>query len=335
MATTQDASIGLVNEVTYKTGVTVTRFLEYVDESLDMRKQVKQGVGLRVGSRVARSNRRVVPAADFGGDITFECVSKGMGLLWQACLGAGTSTLVSGTTFQQVFTFADNPTSLTIQKGLVEAGLTVDAYTFLGCMVSQFEIDFPQNDVVSLKASIDAGDMTTATVYAAPSYAAEPVGLFQFAGGTISTGTLTAPTTIALASAATPVADVRSGTVVVNNNLTVDRFNVGGAGRKSKPTVGLRQISGSLVIEYDSTTFRDAVLNDTAMSLVLTWVTTNSLSSGFETLQVVIPAIKFDTELAKTNGSDLVIQNMSFQGLDNQTAAQPFWVVTRTADSAL
>jgi hypothetical protein len=43
-----------------------------------------------------------------------------MGLLWQALLGTGTSTLVSGSTYQQVFTLGDNPSSLTLQKGVVE-----------------------------------------------------------------------------------------------------------------------------------------------------------------------------------------------------------------------
>lgn len=333
MTSTQDASIGIATESTYGTSVTPSRWFEYIDESLDFRKNIKQGVGLRVGGRVARSARRVVASADGGGDFSMEATSKGMGLLWQACLGTGASTLVSGSTFQQVFTLGDNPSSFTLQKGLVQSGLTVDAYTFLGCMVDSWEFDFPNADIAKLKVTVDAKDVTTATGYAAPSYATTP-NLFHFANGSISSGTLTAPTTTVLGSGATPIADVRGGSLKVDNAIKGDRYNLGGAGRKVKPTVGLRAITGQLEVEYDNTTFRDAVLNDTPMNLVLNF-TAGALSTGVETLQIIVPEIKFDSEIPKTNGTDLITQSMAFQGLDNLTAAQPIWVVCRTADAAL
>ena len=334
MATTQDVSVGVGVESTFKTGVTPTRFFEIVDESLDWNKNIKQGQGLRVGGRVARSARRVVPSADGAGDITVEAISKGMGLLWQACLGGGVSTLVSGSTYQQLFTLGDNPPSLTVQKGLPQAGGTVDAYTFLGCVVSGWEFSFPNADVCSLKVTFDAADVTTATAYATPSYPASP-SLFHFAGGSVFTGTLTAPTTTALASAVTPLADIRGGSVNGNNNVRNDRFNLGGAGRKSKQLVGLREIAGSIDVEYDTTMFRDALLNDSPMSLVLNFTTPTALSTGVETLQVVLPEIKFDSPLAQSNGTDLIVSSMNFTVLDNLTAAQPIWVVHRTSDTAL
>lgn len=334
MVTTQDCSIGIAQESTYKTSVTPTRWYEFTDESLDWDKNVKQGLGLRVGRRVARSARRTVPTAQGGGDITLELTSKGLGLFLNAALGTGVSTLVSAGTYQQNFTLGDTLPSLTIQKGVVELGGPVDPYTFLGCMVSGWELNVPNSDIATLKLTIDAGDLTTATAYAAPSYAAEPVNLFHFKGATISTGTFTAPTTTALASAATPLASVRSFSLSCNNNLSADRFNMGGAGRKDKPTVGLRDISGTAVIEYADTTFRDAVLNETPMALVAA-LTAGALSTGNETFQVALPEVKFDKELAKANKTDLVLQSMAFTVLDNLTAAQPIWLSTRTADAAL
>lgn len=337
MTTTQDCSVGIGVESTYKTGVTPTRWFEYIDESLDWSKSIKQGKGLRVAGRVARSGRRVVTSAQGAGDFSMECTSKGMGLLWQALLGTGTSTLVSASTYQQVFTLGDTPSPLTVQKGVVHidpvtgAG-TVDAYTFLGCLVDSWEFDFTNDDIATLKTTLNAGDLTTATAYTAPSYPTSP-NLFHFANATLSTGTLTSPTTTALGSAVTPVADVRGGSITVNNNLTT-RYNIGGGGRQARPTMGLRTISGKIDVEYDSTTFRDAVLADTPMALVLNY-TAGALSTGNETLQIILPEIKFDSELPKTNGTDLIVQSMSFQVLDNLTAAQPIWVVCRTADNAL
>lgn len=336
MASTQDAQLGLAVESTPKTYVAPTRFLEYLDESLDWNPNTKQGQGLRVAKRVDRSARRVRPTADGGGDVTVEWSSKGLGLLLQACMGGSTSTLVSGSTYQQVHIIGDNPSTLTIQKGIYNAGSgVVDAVSFLGCAVSSFEITAPNGDIVTLKASIDAADITTAQSLAAASYPTEPVGLFSFVGGSISTGTLTAPTSTALGSAATPVADVRSASVAVNNNIRNDRFNFGASGRKAKQLTGKREITGSLEIEYDSTTFRDAFIADTPLCLLLQFVTTNALSTGVETLQIIVPEIKLDSALPMTNGTDLVVQSMSFTGLDNLTAAQPLWIVTRTADIAL
>jgi hypothetical protein len=334
MTTFQDAALIGKKETTYKTGVTGDRSFEYLDESLGWDKNVKQGQGLRAGSRVARSPRRVVPTAAGNGDWSLECISKGMGYLWEWCLGTGSSTLVSGTTYQQVFTLSDTPPSWTLQKQLPEVGGTIDAYTFLGAMVSGWELNCPNSDIATLKMTLDIGDIATATGAFTNSYPTAAANLFHFQNGSISNGTLTAPTTTALGSAATPLASVRSFNVSVNNNLAGDRYNFGGAGRKDKPTVGLREISGSVVVEYSSTTFRDAVLNDTAMCLVLN-LTAGALSTGNETLQVILPEVKFDNELAKTNGTDLITQTMNFAVLDNLTAAQPIWVVTRTSDTAL
>lgn len=334
MANPQDASIGIAVESTYKTGVTPTRWFEFTDESLNWEKNIKQGEGLRVGSYLPRSARRVVPSAAGGGDFTVEAISKGLGILWQACLGTSASNLVSGSTYQQVHTYGAL-SSYTIQKGIPEVGGTVDPYTFLGCMVDSWELAFPNADLVTLKTSWDIGDLNTATGYTSPTaYPPATAALFHHANLSIASGTLTAPTTTALASGTTTIADVRAGSIQGANNLAGDRYNAGGAGRKSKPVATLRGLSGSLTVEYDATTWRDAVLNETPMNLILTW-SGEALSSGNATLQAVIPEIKFDSPLSQANGTGLITTDLSFQGLDNLTASQPLWIVTRTSDSAV
>src|SRR5689334_7347268 len=116
MVAQQDCSVGFGVEGTYKTGVTPTVWPEFVDESLDWQKNTRQSAGLKVGSYVSRSRRRVVPTAAGGGDITIEAQSKGMGKIWRALLGTGASTNVSGATYQQVFTLGSAaPASLTIE----------------------------------------------------------------------------------------------------------------------------------------------------------------------------------------------------------------------------
>ncbi len=327
MTTPQDCSIGLGVESTYGTAVARTRWFEFLDESFNYVKSIKQGQGMRVGSRVARSGRRVVASAEGAGDLTVEAVTKGLGLLWQLAVGSGTSTLVSAGLYQQVFTLADVPPSATIQKGIPRADGTVDAYTFTGCMVESLTIDCPNADNVKVKTSWNAKDMTTATAYTAPSYATSPA-LFTFAHGAIYSGTLTAPTATALGSAVTAVAGIRSGSITLKHNLKTDRLNCGGAGRKDKPIPGNREISGSLVAEYVDASFRDAIVNDTSLTIVKTF------TSGTDVLQVIVPDVRIEGDIVKAS-NDLALQDIKWVGLDGLSAAQPIWIVCRTADTAL
>ncbi|MBK6556216.1 MAG: hypothetical protein IPG16_03020 [Comamonadaceae bacterium] len=327
MTTPQDCSIGLGVESTYGTAVARTRWFEFLDESFNYVKSIKQGQGMRVGSRVARSGRRVVASAEGAGDLTVEAVTKGLGLLWQLAVGSGTSTLVSAGLYQQVFTLADVPSSATIQKGIPRADGTVDAYTFTGCMVESLTIDCPNADNVKVKTSWNAKDMTTATAYTAPSYATSPA-LFTFAHGAIYSGTLTAPTATALGSAVTAVAGIRSGSITLKHNLKTDRLNCGGAGRKDKPIPGNREISGSLVAEYVDASFRDAIVNDTSLTIVKTF------TSGTDVLQVIVPDVRIEGDIVKAS-NDLALQDIKWVGLDGLSAAQPIWIVCRTADTAL
>jgi len=327
VTTPQDCSIGLGVESTYGTAVARTRWFEFLDESFNYVKSIKQGQGMRVGSRVARSGRRVVASAEGAGDLTVEAVTKGLGLLWQLAVGSGTSTLVSAGLYQQVFTLADVPPSATIQKGIPRADGTVDAYTFTGCMVESLTIDCPNADNVKVKTSWNAKDMTTATAYTAPSYATSPA-LFTFAHGAIYSGTLTAPTATALGSAVTAVAGIRSGSITLKHNLKTDRLNCGGAGRKDKPIPGNREISGSLVAEYVDASFRDAIVNDTSLTIVKTF------TSGTDVLQVIVPDVRIEGDIVKAS-NDLALQDIKWVGLDGLSAAQPIWIVCRTADTAL
>ena len=334
MAALQDASVGTAVESTYGTPVTVTRWYEFVDESFDYEKTVKQGAGIRVGSKVARSGRRVVTETQAKGDLTVELGSKGLGTLLQTCFGTGVSTLVSGTTYQQNFTLGATPPSMTVQKGLVRADGTVDPYTYNGGVVDSFEIDCPQGDIAKLKASFVFRDMLTATAYAAPSYVSP--SLFHFAQGAITIGgTVTAPTTTALATGGTAVANVRDFSVKVDNKLTADRFNYGGAGKMAAPTLGLRGITGKMTIEYTDRTLVDAYIADTPLALSLTFTSSETLSTGTAQLQIVLPEIKLNGEVPKANGTDLITLSVDFDALDNLTAAQPIWLSLRTADTAL
>lgn len=338
MANLQDCSVGLKAESTYGTGVTVDRWHEFDDESFILEPHRVQGSGAVVGAPTDISGRRVTPTKDGKGDLSCELYSKGFGYLWSAALGAGVSTLVSGTTWQQNFTHSSAPSSYTIQKGLVRADGTVDPYTFLGCMVSGWEFNLSNAGLAMLKTSWDIRDLATATSYTAPTYASAPT-VFNYSHGVTAAfavgGTLTVPTTTALATGGTAVTNVRDFKLSYDKGLDDNRFTLGNAGLKSKPTAGKFKATGSFTAEYDSTTNRDAFLADTELSITLTLTTAVALSSGFEQFQIALPAVKLDKAVPVSNKGDLITVACDFTVLHNQVAAQPIYVVHRTSDSAL
>ena len=337
MAALTDVSFGLANEGTFKTYATPTRWYEVYEPDFDVNKHVKQGQGLRVGSRTPRSARRVLTALDAAGSHGVELTSKGMGLLWESILGTGTSTLVSGTTYQQLFTPATGTTvpSRTLQTGVVDSTGTVNAVSYLGSMVDSWELEIGNDAIATLKVTWDCADYTTAQAYAAQSYPAAPT-LFHFAlvSATLG-GSVTVPTTTALASGGTAATNLRSLKLSGGNNPSKARFNFGGAGRKARQLITGFAPSGEIEVEYTDNTVRDAYLNETELPLSVTLTSAEALSTGFATFQLVLPAIKLNGEMPKGPGDDVPVLKSGFDVLDNLTAAFPMYVVHRTADNAL
>lgn len=339
MALLSDSSWGLSNESTPGTYVAPSRWYEVMSPDFDARKNVKQGKGMRVGARVARSGRRVVTSADAGGSVGVEAVSKGLGLLLESMFGVGASTLVSGSTYQQLFTPATGTVlpSRTLQTGTVRADAsgTVDAVSFLGSAVESWELEVPNDEIATIKAVWDCMNWTTAQSYVAPSYPTSP-SLFHWSHVAVTLGgAVTVPTSTALASGGTAATNVRSVKFAGDNHLKKDRFNAGGSGRKSRQLIGDLDLSGELELEYVDTVVRDAFLNDTALALTVTLTGTEALSTGTATLQVTCPEIKLNGELPKGNEDDLPLLKVPFDILDGQVAGSAIYVALRTADTAL
>lgn len=335
MATFYDVSLNVATESTYGTYVAGTRAYEFTDESLSFEPNKVQGKGLRTSARVARSGRRVITTSQGGGNVTIEATTKGMGILLAAAMGSSTVTLVSGSTYQHNFTLGDTPASLSIQKGVPNTAGTVSTFSYLGCMVNSFTFTAPNDGIATFEFDIDARNLDTGQSFAALTYPSSP-NLYHFgqAAATYS-GTVTAPTTTAIATAGTAATDIREFEVTVNNNLADDRFNYGASGLKAKPTVGLREITGKFTAEYAANTYRDDFLVDTERALTVTLTSTEALSSGVATLQCVLPAVKLDSAIPVANNGDLITVEHNFTVLDNLTASQPIWFVTRTADTTI
>jgi hypothetical protein len=274
------------------------------------------------------------------GDIEQEVTSRGLGTLLELLTGTASSTVVAGALYQQLFTLqkSDYLPSATIQKGVPRLGAdTVDAYTFKGAVNRSFELSMSNADVLKLKSSWVAREVDTSIAYAVPSYAASQE-LFSFVGAALTVGgSVTPPTTTVLAAGGTSVANVRDFTLTVDQKLDENGWNLGGAGKRSRrPAVQIAEVKGNITAEYDSTTFRDALRGQTPLALVATFQAATDITAGNKpTFQVVIPDIRFEKELPKSNGGDVITQSIDFTAFDGLVAEHALYIATRTADTAL
>jgi len=341
MPTQLDAQIGYKKESVFGTGVVVDAFAEFVEEDLTWIPTFVQGAGMRVGQRLDFADRRVEGKREVGGSFTVEGQTRGLGKLFEAAFGgAGTSTLVAGSAYQQLFTPTANDflESYTIQKGVPPLGAgATSPHTFTGMVCSGFELTAPNAGIPTIKFNWMGRNITTATALATASYPASVEELSFIHGAITIGGTVTVPTTTALASGGTATVNVRDASLTWDNGLDSDGFNLGSAGvRSRKPALGKRSLTGSLTVEYDSNTLRDAYLNQTNLAVVLTFTTTTLISgSSFPALQITIPVVRLEGDIPQVAGGGVVTQTISFTALDGRVAAHPVYVAIVTAETAI
>ncbi len=338
MTTQLDTSVGIKKESTWGTAVTVDHFPEFLSETLEWKPTFMQGKGFRAGSRVSRLERRALGKNSVGGDIELECVSRGMGIFLEALFGAVTSTQISaGPAYQHNYTLTttDPMPSYTIQKGIpLLGGGAVQPHTFSGMVCDSGTITSAVGDIVKLKTSWVGKALDTAAAYAAPSYVASNE-LFTFTQGALTIGgTVTQPTTTALATGGTSVANVLDFSLTVDNKLDANGYTYGNGGKQGRrPALALAEIKGKFTAEFDAVTYRDAYLNQTTLSIVLTFTTTTLLQAGvYNTMQIVVPNVKLGGSVPNAQNG-VITTSVDFEVLDGgASGVSPVTVVLRSLD---
>lgn len=338
MANRMDNQVGMVKESVYGTPVTVTRFYPYLDGTdghLDTRQ--RQGASIFVSTRrVPRGDRRVLPKAKGVVSIKTELASRQAGVLLEACTGVATSTLVSGTAYQQVFTTSVTGTvlpSYTIQLGKVRNDGTVDPETYAGCTAVSAEIECPKDGIPTLTVTFDALAMTTATGLATAAYTAGAF-LFDHSQGLASVGgSVTPPTTTVMAVAGTAFNNFQSWKLGWEQNADTERWVLSAAGR-NQPTVGMVDVTFSGDAEYNDLVLRTAYLAGTAVPVTITHTTTEALSVGNSQFQLTIPQLFLDADVLPGMKDETEVVGVSGKPTFNGTS-DPFYLSVRTADTAL
>lgn len=323
---TLDHQLGLsTNEVTYGTPVTpVTRFMEYNSEGIEESEGRTEGDPLRVGTLVKRSDRFTPWFSGAGGSLQLDVMSKGFGYWLQHMLGTAvttgpaettvyTHTGTMGETFGKSFT-------LQVNRPFNPAG-TNQAFTYSGGKVTEWTLSNSVDGNLVCDLGLDFQNVADSIGLATASYPASMDNL-TWAGAVINIGGSNY--------------DVTEFSVKGSNGLNLERRQLRGNTLKKEPTSGRRDVEWSLSADFDSMAQRTRAHSSTRAgalaAIVATWTGPTLLGTTlYPSLQVTIPAGRFDKWTGATAGPEAISQTLSGVGRYDGSAS-PVTIVYKSAD---
>jgi hypothetical protein len=340
------SQIGFATETTVGTAATVTRFFPYEQESLKLKRTIKQGAGLRAGAQVDLAGKRVFTTIDVNGDIQMDFPTKGAGILLQHMLGSFSATAVqqaASAAYQQVHILGSaQGKTLTVQKGVPKTdGSGVEPFTYPGSKVQAWEIDCAQGDIVKLKLTVDAmNELTTATTPAGPALAAASYtasnSVFTFTqGALVSGGTVSQTGGVWSLTGGTTVAAVRSVNVKGSTGLKADRYFLGSQTKAEQIQNATTSIGGQLDVEFANRNLYDRYRADGQAALQLTFTGPIIASSYAYVLQFLFPVTFLeDGASPSVGGPDIVTTTIPFTALTDDVSV-PVQAIYQTTDTAV
>ena len=336
-----DSTIVVKEAVTWGTAITPDRTFCLLGsgEGLDYMPEIITSAAHCWGTRGPHANGEIVIRKAGGGDIPLEVSTVGFGFWWKMCMGSSTSTLVATTVYQQVHKLAAASMPFFTEQKLVQSlnpttgAYTTDPYTWGALAVSSWTLEIPESGIATLTVTTMGQGVVTATAAVTPAARAAGDHLLHSGGATLGTGVYVAPGATTLATAATPVAGVRSLKITVDNNL---QTRPGWGSSVSRPSPGpMPSVTGTLDVEYiTSGPFVSAFLNRTDLTLLATLA---AVENSDELVQIAIPSLRVNGEVPKA-GSPTELQRISVPFVAMRTAANPtdlITVVNRTYDTTI
>ena len=322
-----DHQLGVVDEITYGTLVTPSRFFEYNSEGIAESEGRTEGDPLRKGTFVQRGDRFTPYFAGAAGTIQVDVLSKGFGFWLKHMLGAvGTTgpaetsvfthTGTIGNLFGKMFTAQFN-------KPFHPAG-TDQPFAYLGGKAAKWTLSNSVDGNLVLDLDCDFQNVDTVTALATASYPATMENL-SWAGGLVTIG-------------GTPY-DVTEISISQDNGYSVDRRQIRNNTLKKEPTAGRRMGEFSLKADFDSLVQRGrahaATRAAAQASLVASWEGP-TIIAGATTLKpkltVTIPAARFDNWNAPTEGPTGIEQELSGV-IRYDGSTEPISIAYQTADT--
>lgn len=322
--TGRESQIGFGEEVTPGTQVVASRFFEYLKESLKFDVERIESAGMRAGRKT--QNLWVPGRKGATGDVELEVQPNGFGVIPKYMLGGTpvTTTPAGGTLARLHTTKVGNldGKALTVQVGRPNIAGGIDAFTYRGCKVNNWELDMEVGGILHLKVSLDAVDEDTATALAAANYPAANV-MLPWADASVS---------ILLGGTAYPC---RKITLSGDNQVKGDRYKLG------QPTK-LEQLEGTSFREYKGTIELESYQglapynlfrNGTEAAIVATF--TGAIIEGAlpYMVRLTLARCRFDGETPNVDGPDILNQSMPFVALWSAAASTEVMLEVQNTDA--
>lgn len=323
------AQLGLAESSTFGTYQTPTRFLEFVEESLEYQIERVESPGLRANNRVLRTDRYAPGQKRVEGSITLEPATKGFGLVLKHALGTANISTPSGATNARLhaYTLGDiYGTSLTVQVGRPDTSGTVQPFTYLGCRADTLSFTSSVDELLVAELGLVGQDQVTSESLATATYpttgSAASYEQFYWTQGTISLG-------------GSSVAVVTDFEMEINNNLKSDRYFLGAATMSEPILAGMTEITGTVTVEFLNLTAMNRFVNNTQAAINAKWTAATAIeSTTYPYLEIDIPKARFDGPAnPQVGGPDVLTQELPFKVIYDGTNG-PISVNYMTSDTA-
>lgn len=321
------AQFGMVDEVTFGTAPTVTRFMEFNSETVAQTISRIESSGLRVGRKVQRSTQFVPGDKNVTGDVEFEVQQQGMGLLLKHTLGAVASAQPAMSTDPTVWehTFTVGPLdgkSFACQIGKGDVSGTQRAFTYSGCKVAKWDLSVAVDGMLLLKPTIDGISESTSVALAAATYPTSTLPL-TFVGGAIT-----------LPGSAT--GNVSKFDLTGDNGLALARYFMSGSGsgtKKEQLESALRPYAGTVDVEFEDLSAYGLFVGGTVGQMTALFEGQVISSTYNYALEVTLPAVRFDGVTPNVSGPGIITQSLPFVALDDGAGTGGVQMVYRTVDA--
>lgn len=322
MASGNDARLGIAKETTYATRVAPTRFFPFTAESLAF--QYARYFSMALGSgRWARPS--ITTTKSGTGSLSGEVPTTGFGYLLQFLHGNTVTPIQDGatTSYTQTHTLdtpPDKSATIQVQTPPVSTS-TLLPQDLLGVMMGGLNLSWDAAGVLMWEMPCVINNMSTAetlATYVAPT----SWSMLSFAGGSLSIGGV-AQTDI-----------TGSGTLTITQALRDDAFALGSSGTMKKPTETAKPTAGgSFTADFEDMTHFNRVVNDTSGDVILKFEGA-TISGAFKyTMQVTIPACKFQSPRPQVGGPGPVSQEVTFE--NSAPTTQPPVIIYRSVDTVI
>lgn len=300
------AQIGFAEEDTYGTYQAPDRFYEFLSEEVSVEIERVESEALRAGTRTLRSDRWTPGKINVEGDVELELMTKGCGLMLKHMLG-GYSTSQPDTSaapgvYLHTFYPDEVPTGLTCQVGRTSVDGVTRPFTYLGCNVSEWEIEASVDDPIALTVSLLGRQESTDESLVTASYPANNQ-IYTFIHGSLTLD-------------GQPI-DVKEFSLSGENGLDDDRYFLGSQLRKKPVQAELLNFEGEITTEFNDLEQYKKFVQGEEGTLQLVFDSGTAIEGDYNYQITITCNVRFDGETPTVDGAEVLEQSIGFKCIDS------------------